>query len=169
MRQHFQMFAAYNHWANALLYEAASQLDNEELNRNAGGFFGSLFGTMSHILVADRIWLHRFTGQGPTYKALDARPYDNFADLASARAAEDERIVTWIGGLSDEQLEATIAYTPVSNPVPVSHKLAPGLSHFFNHQTHHRGQCHMTLTALGKPSLSLDLLYFLRQKGQAWL
>ena len=169
MRQHFQMFAAYNRWANAVLFEAAARLDAEELNRNVGGFFGSLFSTMSHVLVADRLWLHRFTGQGPTYGALNARPYDNLADLAAARVAEDERIVAWIDGLGDDQLQATITYMPVSNPVPVSHKLAPGLSHLFNHQTHHRGQCHMTLTALGKPSLSLDLIYFLRQEGRLWL
>lgn len=169
MRQHFQMLAAYNSWANAVLYDAAGQLDAEELNRNLGGFFGSLFGTMSHILVADRIWLHRFTGQGPSYGALDARPYDTLADLVAARVAEDERIVAWIDGLSDDQLQATITYTPVTNPVPVSQKLAPVLSHLFNHQTHHRGQCHMTLTALGKPSLALDLIYFLRQEGRQWL
>ena len=169
MRPHFQMFAAYNRWANSLLYEAAGQLDEDELHRDAGGFFGSLFGTMSHILVADRIWMRRFTGEGPTYSALNVRPYDTLADLATARAAEDERIAGWIDTLTDEKLNATFSYVPVSNPVPISHRLSPALSHFFNHQTHHRGQCHMTLTALGKPSLALDLIYFLRQKGQAWL
>lgn len=169
MRQHFQMFAAYNRWANTLLYEAAGRIDSEELNRDVGGFFGSLFATMSHILVADRIWLQRFTGEGQTYKALDARPYDNLADLASARRLEDERIVGWIDGLGETQLQSTITYTPVTNPNPVTQRLAPAVSHFFNHQTHHRGQCHMTLTALGKPSLTLDLIYFLRQEGQAWL
>ena len=169
MHQHFQMFAAYNRWANALLYETAGQLDRDELDRDVGGFFGSLFATMTHILVADRIWLQRFTGDGPTYGSLDAKPFETLADLTAARAAEDERIIGWIDGLSEAQLKSTITYTPVTNPNPVTQRLAPAVSHFFNHQTHHRGQCHMTLTALGKPSLALDLIYFLRQKGQAWL
>ena len=169
MQQHFQMFAAYNRWANGLVYGAATELDAEALHRNVGGFFGSLFATMSHILVADRIWLQRFTGEGPTYRSLDARPCETLAELSEARRLEDERIIGWIDGLSEAQLQSTITYTPVTNPTPVTQRLAPAVSHFFNHQTHHRGQCHMALTALSKPSLALDLIYFLRQKGQAWL
>ena len=71
MRQHFQMFAAYNYWANTAVYDAAARLDDEALNRNTGAFFGSLLGTLNHILVADRIWLKRFTGEGNAPTALD--------------------------------------------------------------------------------------------------
>lgn len=169
MQQHFQMFAAYNRWANSLVYDAAGELDVEALNRDVGGFFGSLFATMTHILVADRIWLQRFTGEGLTYRSLDARPYETLAELREARQLEDARIIAWVDGLSDTELQSAFTYTPVSNPTPVTQRLAPAVSHFFNHQTHHRGQCHMALTALGRPSLALDLIYFLRQQGQDWL
>ena len=47
--------------------------------------------------------------------------------------------------------------------------LSPALDHWFNHQTHHRGQAHMILTSLGKSAPELDLLYFQRlaAKGEA--
>jgi len=140
------------------------------LNRDVGGFFGSLFATMSHILVADRIWLQRFTGEGPTYRSLDARPLrdpsPNSARPVGSRTSASSDGST---GSARHELQSKITYTPVTNPTPVTQRLAPAVSHFFNHQTHHRGQCHMALTVLGKPSLALDLIYFLRQKGQAWL
>ncbi|RVD62795.1 DinB family protein, partial [Mesorhizobium sp. M7A.F.Ca.ET.027.03.2.1] len=56
MRQHFMMFAAYNQWANGRIYDAAAELDDEEFNRDVGAFFGSMMGTLNHLLTADRIW-----------------------------------------------------------------------------------------------------------------
>ena len=51
----------------------------------------------------------------------------------------------------------------------ITQPLGPVLTHVFNHQTHHRGQVHMILTSLGKPSVVLDLIYFLRGDGKRWL
>ncbi|EKF58386.1 MAG: DinB family protein [Agrobacterium albertimagni] len=167
--QNYQMLADYNAWANRLVYAAAAELSAEELHRDTGAFFGSIFGTLSHILTADRVWLNRFTGEGPKPVALDERPYDDFKDLMAARADDDVRIVRYIEGLTAEQLDRDFTYTPVTSPERVSHKLWPALTHFFNHQTHHRGQVHAGLTTLGKPSLSLDLIYFVRSEGKAYL
>ena len=65
------MFAAYNAWANQRVYEAASGLKKEEFARDVGAFFKSMRGTLNHILVADKIWLKRFTGEGDAPAALD--------------------------------------------------------------------------------------------------
>ena len=166
---HYRMFAAYNAWANTLLYEAAAGLTEEELHRDTGAFFGSLFGTLNHVATADRVWLHRFTGQGPQPTALNARVADTFADIWAARREEDARITAFAEGLTPEALAATLQYSPISKPEPVSHKLGPAVAHFFNHQTHHRGQAHMCLTVLGKPSLSLDMIYFVRSAAPSFL
>lgn len=169
MLQHFQMFAAYNQWANRNLYSAARELTPDELNADRGAFFGSLFSTLTHLVVTDRIWLRRFTGAGPQHSTLDEKPFMTFAELSGARQEEDRRIIDWCDGLTKEQIGGDFTYTPITNPTPITQKLRPALAHLFNHQTHHRGQAHATLTALGKPSLSLDLIYFLRQEGQQWL
>src|SRR5690606_16183403 len=160
MKQHFQMFATYNRWANRIVYEAAATLDEEELNRPTGAFFGSLIGTLNHILVADRIWLKRFTGEGVAPAGLDTILHPDLAALADARREEDDRILSWIGSLSETSLAGRFTYTTVTDMRTVSQRLAPALAHFFNHQTHHRGQAHSILTTLGKPSPTLDMVYF---------
>lgn len=169
MKDHFAMFAAYNAWANTLLYDAASELTEEELHRNTGAFFGSLMNTLNHILVGDRVWLHRFTGEGMLPTSLDQTLHTDFAELRQARLEEDRRIMQFIDNLTEERLASTFTYSPLTKPGDVTQRLKSAIAHFFNHQTHHRGQCHATLTALSKPSISLDLVYFLRVQGQQWL
>ena len=162
MRRHFQMFAAYNRWANAAVYDAAQELSADELSRDTGAFFGSLIGTLNHILAADRIWMKRFTGEGSAPASLDAILHPALPALRVAREAEDARIVAWIDALPDKAFAGRFTYLSVTDMRTISQRLAPALAHFFNHQTHHRGQAHMILTAFGKPSLQLDLIYFQR-------
>jgi len=170
MIETFRMFAAYNHWANGLVYGEAAKLSKQEFEQPTGAVFGSLKGTLNHILVGDRIWMNRFTGNGPKPARLDETLFDAFAELAAARRAEDERIIGWINGLNEEDIAGTFTYMPVTKPSdPVTQRLAPAVSHFFNHQTHHRGQAHVILTTLGRASLALDLIYFQRtEEGKAW-
>lgn len=169
MEQHFTMFAAYNRWANARLYEAASELTLDELSRNTGAFFKSVLGTLNHILVADRIWMKRFTGHGDAPPSLDAIIGHDIAHLHAQRIAEDRRIVDWVASLDAKALAGRFTYMTVTDMRTVSQRLAPALDHFFNHQTHHRGQAHAQLTTLGRPSLMLDLIYFQRtEEGRVY-
>lgn len=71
MKAHFSMFAAYNRWAHERLYQAAGKLSDADYRADRGAFFGSLNGTLTHILVGDRIWMRRFTGEGPVHARLD--------------------------------------------------------------------------------------------------
>lgn len=169
MRQHFLMFASYNRWANQRLFAAVEDLTDEEFARDVGSYFRSMRGTLNHILVTDRIWLKRFTGRGEAPNSLDAIIHEDFGSLAPARKAEDARILDWVSGLDDEALAGRFSYMTVTDMRTVSQRLAPALSHLFNHQTHHRGQAHAGLTALAKPSISLDLIYFQRtEEGRAF-
>ncbi|ESY25351.1 MULTISPECIES: DinB family protein [unclassified Mesorhizobium] len=169
MKQHFMMFAAYNQWANGRIYDAVAALDEEEFNRDVGAFFGSMMGTLNHLLATDRIWMKRFTGEGDAPTKLDAILHRALPGLRLAREAEDRRIADWVGGLSDKALSGRFSYMTVSDMRTVSQRLAPALSHVFNHQTHHRGQAHAILTILGRPSVQLDLAFFQRtDEGRAY-
>jgi uncharacterized damage-inducible protein DinB len=169
VKQHFMMFSAYNAWANARIYEAASDLSKEEFGRDTGAFFKSMRGTLNHILVADRIWMKRFTGEGDAPAALDTILYIDFAKLRRARQVEDKRIVDWIESLGEKAFAGRFTYMTVTDMRTVSQRLAPALAHLFNHQTHHRGQVHTILTVLGRPSVQLDLIYFQRtEEGRAY-
>jgi uncharacterized damage-inducible protein DinB len=169
MKQHFEMFAAYNKWANGRIYAAASELTKEDYERNMGAFFGSMMGTLNHLLATDRIWMKRFTGEGEAPTTLDAVIARDFARLKLLRETEDARIQAWIGSLREKDLAGRFTYTTLSDMRRISQRLAPALAHFFNHQTHHRGQAHTILTALGRPSVVLDLAFFQRtEEGRAF-
>ncbi|MBU1317347.1 MAG: DinB family protein [Alphaproteobacteria bacterium] len=169
MRRHFQMFADYNRWANALVYEACAELTEAEYRADQGAFFGSAHRTLNHLLCADRIWMKRVTGSGEAPTALDTILHEDFAALREARIAEDQRIIDWIETLDEGKLAASFTYSPISSSTVITQPLGPVLAHVFNHQTHHRGQVHMILTSLGRPSVVLDLVYFLRGDGKRWL
>jgi uncharacterized damage-inducible protein DinB len=166
MKPYFSLLAGYNAWANERIYEAVAQLSDGDYRADRGAFFRSVHGTLNHILVADRIWLKRFTGDGDAPNRLDAILFEDFADLRMARSAEDERIVAYVEGLSDTQIAGRVRYRTITKPAEVEQILASGLIHFFNHQTHHRGQVHALLTGFGLDAPSLDLLMFQRLTGK---
>jgi uncharacterized damage-inducible protein DinB len=163
------MLANYNRWANRLLFDAAAELSGAEYNRDMGAFFGSLHRTLDHLLVADMMWMRRFTGTGQMPQTLGVALHETFETLNAARQRQDQRIIDWVAMLDEATLASDITYRPVTRPAEFTHPLGPALFHLFNHQTHHRGQCHAILTALGKPSLEMDLIYFLRGDGREWL
>lgn len=165
MKQHFMMFAAYNTWANARIYAAAAKLSDADYRADRGAFFRSVHGTLNHLLVADRIWLRRFTGTGEAPDRLDAILFEDLSALRQAREAEDRRIEGYVSDLTEADLAGTIRYRTITNPTEVEQPLGPALAHLFNHQTHHRGQVHTLLTGLTGEAPSLDLILFQRQSG----
>lgn len=162
MKAHFQTFAAYNRWANDRLYAAAAELSEAEFVEDRGAFFGSMSGTLNHILVADRIWLRRITGEGPQPKALNEILHPDLPGLCAARQTEDERLVRTIDAMDEERIAGTLAYRTTTGE-PFEQPLALVLAHLFNHQTHHRGQAHTLLSLHGRNPPPLDLLYYLRE------
>ena len=162
LKKHFVMMAGYNRWANRLLFDAASMLTDEEFRRDTGAFFASMDGTLNHLLVADLIWMHRFTGKGELPGKLDLILHDEFDELRDAREATDERIIDWIAELTDDDLAGRFTYVTTTEMKTISQRLSPALAHLFNHQTHHRGHAHMILSVLGETPPSLDLIQFQR-------
>ncbi len=167
MKSHFAMFAAYNRWANERLYGAARALSDADYRRPRGAFFGSLHGTLNHLVVADRMWMRRFTGSGPLQMRLDEILFESLDDLQAARRAEDQRIIDYVESLTEADIAGTFTYRTVTNPRDITQARGPALAHFFNHQTHHRGQAHCLVTGIaGNAAMSsLDLIWFQRETG----
>ncbi|MGE0874991.1 MAG: DinB family protein [Burkholderiales bacterium] len=166
MKAHFERMARYNAWANARLYAAARKLPDEAYRRNVGAFFGSLHGTLNHLLVTDRIWMRRITREGDHPAKLDAIMFDDLGALDGARKAEDDRILRYVDGLGEEDIDRRVDYATTSG-VRQRNRLGDILVHLFNHQTHHRGQAHAILTVLGvaEPPV-LDLLAMYREEAR---
>src|SRR5882724_474220 len=159
---HYRMFGRYNAWANSRLYDATSRLSLEQYRADRGAFFKSVHGTFNHLLATDRIWMQRFTGTGDAPDRLDAILFETLDELRPAREAEDRRILDFVDALDDARIAGTIKYRRVSTPEVFEQPLGPALAHWFNHQTHHRGQVHGLLTGLVGQAPELDLLYYQR-------
>jgi uncharacterized damage-inducible protein DinB len=149
-----QRLARYNRWQNENLYGVADTLSDAERRHERGAFFGSIHGTLSHLLWADRIWMSRFAG---TPRPAGGIPesvslYGDWSELKRERAAFDGVIVDWAERLDDAALAGDLTWFSGAIKAEVSRPKWLLLTHMFNHQTHHRGQVHCMLTqAGGKP------------------
>ena len=167
--EHTRLMADYNRWMNQRVYAAAARLPAAAVSEDRGAFFGSILGTLNHLMIADRIWLHRFATHPSRFAALDPlrlrpRPtdlraveHDTLSALRDAREELDAMIVEWAGELSEADLDHVLVY---ANTKGVVSRVRFGLllMHFANHQTHHRGQVTTLLTQAGEDVGGTDLL-----------
>lgn len=167
MKQHLVMMAHYNRWANDRVYRAAAALSEADWRADHAAFFGSLCGTLNHLLVTDRIWMRRFTGDGPLHTKLDDIVTEARTELTRLREAEDARIIAFVEGLDEDRIDAPVIYRPLTAPGSFTQSLGPLLLHLFNHETHHRGQATVLLTRIaGREACdALDLAVYQRSSG----
>jgi uncharacterized damage-inducible protein DinB len=152
----FRMLARYNRIANERLYETCAQLDPVEYRRERRGSFGSIYGLLNHMLLGDRIWMSRFSGGGQTTPPLNSILFDGFAELRAARVAQDAEIVGFFETAGVELLGGQIPY--INNQGKAYLETVPvAVLHFFNHQTHHRGQVHVMVSQTEVKAPSLDM------------
>lgn len=158
--EHFTLLARYNAGMNQQLYDAAAKLPAGEFTADRKAFFGSLAGTLNHLLTADTLWLKRFAAHPAQFPALQAvrdtpQPASltySFGDDLSTLRAHRERLDAVISALASQLTAADLAQ-------PFEYRSTRGdlyrkefglvLLHFFNHQTHHRGQASTLLTQAG--------------------
>ncbi|MBB1487425.1 DinB family protein [Oceanospirillum sediminis] len=168
-KAHFDLLADYNRWMNGKLYQVVSELTPEQISEHRGAFFGSVLGTLNHIMVGDILWLQRFSCHPacteslkevallPRPSGLDQILFEDFQELKARRSWLDEQICNWIQGLTGEDLDYVLSYRN-SRGIPASKNFSALVLHFFNHQTHHRGQVSTLLSQLDKASDVTDLL-----------
>jgi uncharacterized damage-inducible protein DinB len=135
-----QVMARYNRWMNERLYALLAAVDDAERKRDRGAFFGSMHGTLNHLLWGDLMWLGRFVGEPCSVPAFGAEMFADFVQLAHEREVADRRILDWAGGVSSEWLAGTLAYRSRVDGRNRELPRAVATMHFFNHGTHHRGQ-----------------------------
>jgi uncharacterized damage-inducible protein DinB len=149
--------ARYNHWMNGKIYALCTGLSDAERREDRGAFFGSIHGTLDHLLYGDLAWLSRFTGDPPALPRLGSELHRHYSDLRSARAAVDERILEWSSALSSEWLATPLQFTSQTDGIRRELPAWVLVVHMFNHQIHHRGQLTTLLAQLGLDPGETDL------------
>lgn len=155
----FRAMARYNRWMNERLYGLCAGLTDAQRKEDVHAFFKSIHGTLNHLLLADRLWMGRFLGEPFVAKSLDQELYADFERLRTERAKTDARIEAWTATLEDATLDGELSYTSMVNPAPRRIAMRLAVAHFFNHQTHHRGQVTTLLSQRGLDPGVTDLMW----------
>jgi uncharacterized damage-inducible protein DinB len=167
----YRFLARYNRWFNRRLYDACEKIPDEERKRDRGAFFGSIHNTLNHLVWGDQLWLRRFAAQeGMDCEALagdlldlpagavhETVLYAEWEPLRAQREKLDDAIERWIAAMPADFPLRTMRYSN-SKGVKREHPMWMALTHFFNHQTHHRGQVTALLSQVGIDPGMTDLI-----------
>ena len=155
--EYARTMARYNRWMNERLYSLCARIPDAERRVDRGAFFGSIHGTLNHLVYADLAFLSRFTGDPPEVPPLGEELHADFGELSDARESLDSRISAWTSDLSEDWLRSPFTY---GSKVDGASRTVPAwilVAHLFNHQAHHRGQLTTLLSQLGHDPGTTDL------------
>lgn len=166
----YRFLAQYNRWFNERLYAACGSISDEERRRDRGAFFGSIHNTLNHLVWGDRVWLRRFGDQGVEFSCLTPQVlqlpegamhgtviHDEWDALRAAREELDAAIEGWARGMPADYPLRTMRYANTKG-VQREHPAWQAITHFFNHQAHHRGQVTTLLAQAGVDPGVTDLI-----------
>ena len=152
--------AKFNGWANQRLYAAVAELSEADYFRTRpAAYFGSLHGTLNHLLLVDQLWIGRAEGADPGFEGLGQILHADLRALRRARETEDLRLIAFAERQSEAELAREVAFRSLAGAA-YSAPLSRILRNLFNHQTHHRGQAHALLKEAGRQPPDLDMFIF---------
>lgn len=156
---YLRSMARYNRWQNQNVFEAGAVLSDKVRRLDRGAFFKSIHGTLAHIYWADRIWLSRFDlCPAPDVPIDKSRDFvEKFEELADRRERLDELLIEFCDNYENGPIKGLLKWYSGAIEANAEATLGVIFTHFFNHQTHHRGQVHAMLTAAGANPNDTDL------------
>jgi uncharacterized damage-inducible protein DinB len=151
--------AAYNAEMNRRIHGAAQRLPDAARRQMRGAFWGSIHGTLCHLLWGDQMWMSRFDAwpKPQVHQRESAALIENFDELQVARCDADARIASWAQRVDESWLAGELVWYSMSVKRELRQPIGLLVTHFFNHQTHHRGQAHAMITAAGERTGDTDL------------
>ncbi len=151
--------ARYNAWQNRSIAAAIETMDAAELRAARGAFFGSILGTLNHVLWADRMWMSRLAGwrRPEAGLAQSAELAPTLAAWKAERQRVDGRLIVWADEVRPARLRGDLTWHSAATGQEMTRPMALCVVHLFNHQAHHRGQVHAMLTAAGRDPGVTDL------------
>ena len=158
-RDYCVTMARYNTWQNNQLVGSLKGLEESGLHQDRGAFFGSILGTLNHLLWGDMMWMSRFERtETPTGNINDsAQLCPTFSAWTADRFRMDGRMTLWAERLNNIDLKGDLKFYSGVLGRETTKPMGYCVTHFFNHQTHHRGQVHAMLTAAGHDAPVSDL------------
>ena len=159
-KTYIETMARYNCWQNQSIFREADMLDDGERRKDRGAFFGSIHRTLSHLMWGDTMWMHRFSGSdlpAITDITKSGELIEDWQELKLQRSQMDERILKWADAVDENIGERDLSWYSGLLQKDLTKPYGLLITHFFNHQTHHRGQVHAMITAAGGKPDDTDL------------
>ena len=166
----YRFLSRYNAWFNERLYGVCDALSDAQRLHDHGAFFGSIHGTLNHLVWGDTMWLQRFNAQGVAFPALTGGVLSlpagasygtllepDWTGLKARRERLDAAIEAWVAQMPEDFPLRTMRYANTRG-VWREHPAWQAMTHFFNHQTHHRGQVTTLLSQAGVDVGVTDLI-----------
>lgn len=157
-----QAMARYNAWQNKQIATVLEPVPQAVLLVDRRAFFGSIFGTLNHILWGDMMWMNRFDESCPK-PAVGADKHTELTPTIAVWSAErfrmDAQIAAWTKSLRAMDLKGDLSWYSGMTGKTLSMPRALCVAHMFNHQTHHRGQVHAMMTAAGLDAPVTDIVF----------
>jgi uncharacterized damage-inducible protein DinB len=150
---------AYDSWANRRLLGAAAHLTSEEFERDLGASFGSVRGTLIHIMWGEKRWLQRWV-DGSRLRDLSPAEFPDCSSLREGWARVDDDRRAFVAQLTDAGLTASMSIRGQT------FTLAELIKHVGNHSTYHRGQIVLLLRLLGHTPPATDYGLYLAESRE---
>lgn len=155
---------SYNRWANDRMLEAAGKLNSDERMRTFSVSFGSIQGTLAHILGVEWVYAQRWAGNSPRIlPGIEQLPdFDSLGPYWQSVLSQQD---VFLRGLTDEKLPQPLTYINFRGQ-PCTYALADMLQHMVNHSTYHRGQVVYLMRMLDTTPPSTDYLLYLDEQAR---
>ena len=141
--------ARYNRWQNENLIGTLSGLDEGQLSKDRGMFFGSILATVDHILMVDRRLIAIICNEETPVFDPKQRIAEDFASWRDLRATEDALIVDIADKAEDDWFDEMVSFAVKRIGMTLNKPRSVFWSQLFNHQTHHRSQVTSELQHMG--------------------
>ena len=148
----------YNQWANHKIWDAATHITQQQFIADASYPHGGVRGTLVHALFAEWIWRNRWEGTSPMFR-IQPDEFPTFESLRTRWMEEEQRLMTFVESLMDEQLNNTFQYTNTKG-IAFEQVLWKAMAHVVNHGTQHRAEAAALLTDFGCSPGDVDMIYF---------
>lgn len=156
---HYRWLFDYSYWARDRVLSQVAKLDHEGYVAPQGLDYGSIRGTLVHLLARETIWLDRW--QGRPDSSISEVDLPTFEALQERWTREEARMRAFLDQLTDSKLAEIVEYVSAAANKRYAIPLWPMMSHLVNHGTQHRSEVALALTQTGLSPGDLDLILYL--------
>ena len=156
---------SYNRWANLRLLDACEPLSRDDLVRELGGSFPSVWLTLTHLYAAENTWLARWQGT-PTGRKPELDGVETVKRLREKWDDVWRQQCELLDTVTDADVRRVISVVLMSGK-RLDQQLGATMRHCVNHATYHRGQVTNFLRMLGATTTPLDLVLYYNEHPPA--